>query len=65
MVWFSNGPNHWKIEQNGNHFVNHWKTQRHWKPKQTPIIQITNMFGILAPTVNRCKPLFPGFGPVM
>ena len=28
QVLFSNGPDHRKTEQNGGHFVNHWKTEQ-------------------------------------
>ena len=37
-TWFSNGPDHWKTEQNGGHFVNHEKTEHHWRTEQSPTI---------------------------
>ena len=46
---------YWKNEQNGSHFVNHWKTEHHWKTKQTPTIQILNMFNIPALTAHTKK----------
>ena len=44
------GPGHCKTEYNGGHFVNHWKTEPHWKTEQTPTIWIPNVFSIPAPT---------------
>ena len=40
---FSNGPVHWKTEQNGGHFYQPLENQT--------LLEIPNMFGIPAPTV--------------
>ena len=40
-----------KTEQNGSHFVNHWKTEHHWKTEQTATIQIPDVFSITTATV--------------
>ena len=56
MVWFSNGPDHSKTEQNGGFcykMADHSKTEHHSKTEQTPTIRKRNAFGIRAPTVVR------------